>query len=52
MRWNTPKIAEISCAMEINMYFPAEDERGGDRDGETLVSPAADEKTARSAAGR
>lgn len=51
MRWTTPEIAEISCAMEINMYFPAEDERGGD-EGETFASPATDDKGARSAAGR
>lgn len=27
MAWNKPKIREIACGMEINMYGPAEDER-------------------------
>ncbi|MGF1501550.1 MAG: pyrroloquinoline quinone precursor peptide PqqA [Paracoccaceae bacterium] len=27
MAWTAPKIEELSCGMEINMYFPAEDER-------------------------
>lgn len=27
MSWTKPKIVEIPCGMEINMYFPAEDER-------------------------
>ncbi|MEM6487136.1 MAG: pyrroloquinoline quinone precursor peptide PqqA [Pseudomonadota bacterium] len=31
MAWTTPVIDEISCGMEINMYFPAEEDR------ETLV---------------
>ena len=26
MAWTTPKIEEITCGMEINMYFPADDE--------------------------
>ena len=26
MAWKTPKIAEVSVGMEINMYGPAEDE--------------------------
>jgi len=26
MAWNTPEFAELTCGMEINMYFPAEDE--------------------------
>ncbi len=26
MAWTTPKIEEATCGMEINMYFPAEDE--------------------------
>jgi coenzyme PQQ precursor peptide PqqA len=26
MAWTTPKIDEITCGMEINMYFPAEDD--------------------------
>lgn len=26
MAWNTPEIEEVTCGMEINMYFPAEDE--------------------------
>lgn len=26
MSWMTPKIEEVTCGMEINMYFPAEDE--------------------------
>ncbi len=26
MAWTTPIIEEMSCGMEINMYFPAEDE--------------------------
>lgn len=26
MSWTTPKIDEITCGMEINMYFPAEDD--------------------------
>ncbi|MEL6197084.1 MAG: pyrroloquinoline quinone precursor peptide PqqA [Pseudomonadota bacterium] len=29
MAWTTPKIEELSCGMEINMYFPA-DERDDD----------------------
>ena len=28
MAWTAPKIEELTCGMEINMYFPAdEDER-------------------------
>jgi coenzyme PQQ precursor peptide PqqA len=30
MAWTAPKIEEFSCGMEINMYAPAEDDRGGD----------------------
>jgi coenzyme PQQ precursor peptide PqqA len=26
MAWNTPEIEEVTCGMEINMYFPAETE--------------------------
>ena len=26
MAWTTPMIDELSCGMEINMYFPAEDD--------------------------
>ncbi|MEL6482733.1 MAG: pyrroloquinoline quinone precursor peptide PqqA [Pseudomonadota bacterium] len=26
MAWTAPKIEELSCGMEINMYFPADDE--------------------------
>ncbi|MEM9046177.1 MAG: pyrroloquinoline quinone precursor peptide PqqA [Pseudomonadota bacterium] len=26
MAWTAPKIEEETCGMEINMYFPAEDE--------------------------
>lgn len=26
MAWTAPKLDEIPCGMEINMYFPAEDE--------------------------
>ena len=26
MAWFAPKIEEVTCGMEINMYFPAEDE--------------------------
>jgi coenzyme PQQ precursor peptide PqqA len=26
MAWTTPKIEEVTCGMEINMYFPAEDD--------------------------
>ena len=26
MTWETPEIEEVACGMEINMYFPAEDE--------------------------
>ena len=26
MAWNTPKIREIECGMEINMYGPDADE--------------------------
>lgn len=26
MAWTTPKIIEATCGMEINMYFPADDE--------------------------
>lgn len=26
MAWTKPKLKEIACGMEINMYAPAEDE--------------------------
>ncbi len=26
MAWTEPKIEEMTCGMEINMYFPAEGE--------------------------
>jgi len=26
MAWTAPKIEEVTCGMEINMYFPAEDD--------------------------
>jgi coenzyme PQQ precursor peptide PqqA len=26
MAWTAPKVEELSCGMEINMYFPAEGE--------------------------
>jgi len=26
MAWKAPKIEEVTCGMEINMYFPAEAE--------------------------
>ena len=26
MAWTAPIIEEVSCGMEINMYFPAEEE--------------------------
>lgn len=34
MAWTAPKIKEVACGMEINMYAPGEDDdRGGpDRD--------------------
>ncbi|MCL4131581.1 UNVERIFIED_CONTAM: hypothetical protein GTU68_038049 [Idotea baltica] len=28
MSWNTPKIREIECGMEINMYGPDGDDDG------------------------
>ncbi|MEM9780978.1 MAG: pyrroloquinoline quinone precursor peptide PqqA [Pseudomonadota bacterium] len=27
MAWTAPIVEELSCGMEINMYFPAEEER-------------------------
>lgn len=30
MAWTAPKLEEFACGMEINMYAPAEDDRGGD----------------------
>ncbi|MCV6585649.1 MAG: pyrroloquinoline quinone precursor peptide PqqA [Marinibacterium sp.] len=27
MAWTAPKLREVNCGMEINMYAPAEDER-------------------------
>ncbi|MDK3071893.1 pyrroloquinoline quinone precursor peptide PqqA [Sedimentitalea sp. JM2-8] len=26
MAWTAPKLKEVNCGMEINMYSPAEDE--------------------------
>jgi coenzyme PQQ precursor peptide PqqA len=26
MAWTAPVVEELACGMEINMYFPAEDE--------------------------
>ena len=26
MTWNPPTLKEIACGMEINMYFPADDD--------------------------
>ncbi len=26
MAWTAPKLEEVTCGMEINMYFPAEGE--------------------------
>ncbi|MEM9145541.1 MAG: pyrroloquinoline quinone precursor peptide PqqA [Pseudomonadota bacterium] len=26
MAWTTPTIEELSCGMEINMYFPADED--------------------------
>ena len=26
MTWMTPQLQEVSCSMEVNMYFPAEDD--------------------------
>jgi coenzyme PQQ precursor peptide PqqA len=26
MAWTAPKIEELTCGMEINMYFPAEED--------------------------
>lgn len=28
MAWTAPMIDEVTCGMEVNMYFPAEDEAG------------------------
>ncbi len=30
MAWTAPKIEEICLGMEINMYYPADDERDDD----------------------
>ena len=30
MAWTAPKIKEVACGMEINMYSAAEDERAGE----------------------
>lgn len=30
MAWTTPKLDEIACGMEINMYFPADDREADD----------------------
>lgn len=27
MAWNAPKLKEVNCGMEINMYAPSEDDR-------------------------
>lgn len=27
MAWSTPDFEELTCGMEINMYFPADEER-------------------------
>jgi coenzyme PQQ precursor peptide PqqA len=27
MRWTKPKVVDLRCGMEINMYGPAEDDR-------------------------
>ena len=33
MAWTAPKLREVNCGMEINMYTPAEDEgRGSEPD--------------------
>lgn len=29
MSWSAPKLKEVNCGMEINMYAPSEDEGGG-----------------------
>lgn len=29
MAWTTPKLKEINCGMEINMYAPAEEDGRG-----------------------
>lgn len=29
MSWSKPKAREVKCGMEINMYGPSEDDRGG-----------------------
>ena len=26
MAWSAPELEEVTCGMEINMYFPAEDD--------------------------
>ncbi|WP_296900796.1 pyrroloquinoline quinone precursor peptide PqqA [Thiohalocapsa sp.] len=26
MAWTAPKIEELTCGMEVNMYFPAEED--------------------------
>ena len=26
MAWTAPKITEVTCGMEINMYFPADED--------------------------
>jgi coenzyme PQQ precursor peptide PqqA len=28
MAWTAPTVEELSCGMEINMYFPADEEQG------------------------
>ncbi len=28
MAWTAPMVEELSCGMEINMYFPAEEDDG------------------------
>jgi len=34
MAWTTPKLSEVNCGMEINMYSPSEDERRDEYDRE------------------
>jgi coenzyme PQQ precursor peptide PqqA len=28
MAWTAPVVEELSCGMEINMYFPADEDEG------------------------
>jgi coenzyme PQQ precursor peptide PqqA len=34
MAWTAPKLSEVNCGMEINMYSPSEDERRDEYDRE------------------